>query len=190
MKAVKIDKYCLNSLNVGVARAWNMGAELSEGKYLCFINDDVRIGKRSVETLVMHLDENSNVAQVGPKGSNWRNGEHFEFVETDGPELADVISGFMFMVRADIYWSVGGFDVSYTPAGYEEIDFSFNIRKFGFQNVVIPGLNINHNEHHGVSSFSTNIKFFNQQISTIELHERNREYFLGKWKDFKTSANN
>jgi len=30
-----IDKYCLNSVNVGVARSWNMGAEMAEAQALC-----------------------------------------------------------------------------------------------------------------------------------------------------------
>ena len=31
-----ITKYCLNSVNVGVSRAWNMGADMAEGETLCF----------------------------------------------------------------------------------------------------------------------------------------------------------
>ena len=52
----KIDKYCLNSVNPGVARAWNMGADLSQGEYLCYVSDDVRIGKGSIEALSQTLD--------------------------------------------------------------------------------------------------------------------------------------
>src|SRR5262249_35289559 len=47
----RIDKYCLNSVNVGVARAWNMGAMMAEGEVLCFLNDDVKIGPAAIEGL-------------------------------------------------------------------------------------------------------------------------------------------
>jgi GT2 family glycosyltransferase len=41
-----VNKYCLNSVNVGVSRAWNMGAAMAEGEV---------------------LDRDQSIAQVGPK---------------------------------------------------------------------------------------------------------------------------
>jgi glycosyltransferase involved in cell wall biosynthesis len=41
----RITKFVLNSVNPGVARSWNMGAEMSEGEHLCFVSDMSRAGK-------------------------------------------------------------------------------------------------------------------------------------------------
>ena len=177
-----ITKYVLNSTNPGVARSWNIGAEMAQGEYLCFVNDDVRIGKNSIEQLEAALDTNPEVGEVGPRGDLYENGKSKKFVGLESPETADVISGYLFMVRSNNYFKVGGFDTFYTPAGYEEVDFSFSIRKMGQKCLVLPNLDITHNEYHGVSAHRTDIKFFNETIDTLDLHSRNTSYFRKKWK--------
>ena len=92
-----------------------------------------------------------------------------------------MISGFLFIVRSIVYFQVGGFDVAYSPAGCEEVDFSFAIRKAGWRCRVIPHLEILHNEYHGVSAHRTQIHYLNSVVDTLELHERNTQYFLAKW---------
>jgi GT2 family glycosyltransferase len=177
----RITKFVLNSVNPGVARSWNIGAEMSEGEYLCFVSDDVRIGKNAIEQLVTALDTRPEVDEVGPRGDLYVNGEPSKFVGLTQPEYTDVVSGFLFMVRQTAYWAVGGFDVAYTPAGCEEVDFSFAIINAGGKCLILPNLDITHNEYHGVSAHRTNIRFFNSEIDTLELHQKNKDYFLNKW---------
>jgi GT2 family glycosyltransferase len=177
-----IDKYCLNSVNIGVARSWNMGAEMAEGEILCYINDDVAVGKYSVEKLCALLDDDG-VGEVGPADSYWVNLQHHSYVEGDLPVESDVISGFCFFVRATTFRQLCGFDVEYSPAGYEEIDFSFRIRQAGLKCIAHPGVNIKHFHHHGVSSQKTKIHYLNKTIDTKALHERNTAYFRQKWPD-------
>jgi GT2 family glycosyltransferase len=176
-----VTKYILNSVNPGVPRSWNMGAQLSEGEYLCYASDDVRIGKSSIESLCEALDEDPLVGEVGPKGDLYKNGRPDRFVGTKIPEDSDVISGFLFLVRSSVYFQVGGFDIAYSPAGCEEVDFSFAVRKAGWRCRVIPHLDIFHNQYHGVSAHRTQIRYLDSQIDTLELHERNTKYFLAKW---------
>lgn len=180
-KDARVTKYVLNSVNVGVARSWNIGAEMAQGEYLCYVSDDVRIGRNAIETLSQVLDSENEVAEVGPKGDLYSNGRPEKYVGMDEPEYSDVISGFLFLVRTTAYFEVGGFDVAYSPAGCEEVDFSFSLRKFGWKCKVIPHLDITHNEYHGVSAHRTNIDYLNTKIDTLELHERNTKYFLTKW---------
>ncbi len=176
-----IDKYCLNSVNVGVARAWNMGAELAEGELLCFVNDDVEIGKGSVERLVDILMQSSEVGQVGPRGARWQGAEHERYVGETQVEEADAISGFFFMIKSEVFHQVGGFDIAYTPAGFEEIDMSFKIREIGKKCLVVPNLPITHHYHHGVSAYKSTIQYLSTSIDTQALHERNKSYFMRKW---------
>ncbi|MHB8742010.1 MAG: glycosyltransferase family 2 protein [Sulfuricaulis sp.] len=177
----QIDKYCLNSVNVGVARAWNMGAELAEGEVLCFVNDDVEVGEGAVERLFEALSSAADVGQVGPRGARWRGAEHDRFVGETEIEEADAISGFFFMIKSDVFRDVGGFDIAYTPAGFEEIDMSFKIRRAGKKCLVVPKLAITHHHHHGVSAYSTTIQYLSTSIDTRTLHERNKAYFNRKW---------
>ena len=177
----KIDKYGLNSVNPGVARAWNMGADLSQGEYLCYVSDDVRIGKGSIEALSQTLDAEPKVAEVGPRGDLYKDGRSDRFVGTEVPEYSDVISGFLFLVRQSAYFQVGGFDIAYSPAGCEEVDFSYALKNAGWLLKVVPHLEITHNEYHGVSAHRTEISYLNTTIDTLDLHERNTKYFREKW---------
>lgn len=177
-----IDRYCLNSTNVGVARAWNMGAQLADGKYLCYLNDDVAVGEGALEQLAAYLESDPNVGQVGPAGSFWRDCRHERFVEANGPVEADVVSGFAFMLRSETFHHLGGFDVGFTPAGCEEIDLSYRIRKAGLKCIVDPGVAIKHFHHHGVSAHRTDIHYMGQVVDTETLNERNSAYFSKKWQ--------
>jgi GT2 family glycosyltransferase len=176
-----VDKSCLNSVNVGVSRAWNMGAMLAEGEALCFLNDDVHVGPGAIEELYETLSSDSAIVQVGPKGANWRGAEHERFVGETCIEDADAISGFMFMIRTSAFTDVGGFDTAYSPAGFEEIDMSFMLRRRGGRCVVVPGLDVKHYERHGVSASTGTIGYLGKSIGTRELHNRNKEYFMRKW---------
>lgn len=115
-----IDKYCLNSVNVGVARSWNMGAEMAEGEALCFVNDDVEIGKGGAEGLFDVLTGADDVGQVGPMGALWNGAEHVRYVGESEIEEANAISGFLFMLHEKAFRQVGGFDPAYSPAGFEK----------------------------------------------------------------------
>lgn len=179
-------KYCLNSVNVGVARSWNMGAEMAEGEILCFVNDDVEIGPGSVEKLCEILESSSDIGQVGPMGARWKGAVHDRFVGETAIEEADAISGFMFLIKAPVYWNVGGFDIAYTPAGFEEIDMSFAIRKAGMKCLVVPGVDVKHHHHHGVSAYSSTIQYLSTNVDTETLHCRNKAYFERKWLDATT----
>lgn len=176
-----ISKYVLNSVNPGIARSWNMGSNMAEGKYIFIVNDDVRIGENSVEPIISFMDLNPDVGIVGPRGVLWDKNGHVRYVGEKSIEQADAISGFAFAVRTEVFHLVGGFDVNYTPAGCEEIDFSFRVNKAGLKNIVLPNLNIHHNEHHGISSHRTTIKYFSSEIDTIDLHEKNFAYLTNKW---------
>jgi GT2 family glycosyltransferase len=176
-----IDKYCLNSVNAGVARSWNMGAQLAEGRALCFLNDDVSVGLGGMEALFDVLHSAPDIGEVGPTGAAWRGAEHDHFVEADRPEPVDVIAGYCFMLRTDLYHQLGGFDVAYSPAGFEEIDMSYSIRRAGYRCMVVPGLPFHHYHHHGISAQKTTIEYLRTSIDTEVLHRRNKAYFMRKW---------
>jgi GT2 family glycosyltransferase len=176
-----VNKYSLNSVNVGVARSWNMGAQLAEGEFLCYLNDDVSVGEGGIESLCLALQSDVSIGQVGPVGALWDGSQHKEFVGEHEIADADAIAGFCFMMPDHVFRNVGGFDIHYSPAGLEEIDMCFAIRKAGYRCVVVPKLKIHHYHHHGVSAYKTDIVYLSSTIDTESLHERNKAYFEKKW---------
>jgi GT2 family glycosyltransferase len=182
-KAPEIDKYCINSVNVGVPRGWNMGAEMAQGEYLCFTNDDVEIGEGALERMVEVLDQ-EEVGEVGPNGGKWFRQKSGKRVGTHEIEDAEEISGWLFMVKREVFDKVGGFDLAYTPALCEEIDLSFAIRDAGYRCIVIPGINAVHHHISGASSTKKPIRALDIEIKREELTTRNLDYFEKKWAHF------
>jgi GT2 family glycosyltransferase len=176
-----IDRYCLNSVNVGVARSWNMGVEMAQGEALCFVNDDVQIGPDGLESLHQVLMGDESIAQVGPVGAKWKGAEHDCFVGEQQQEDADAIAGFLFMMRTEAFRKAGGFDPFYSPAGFEEIDMCFRLRALGWRCVVVPRLDLKHHHHHGVSNYRSEVSYLGKTIDTESLHLRNKDYFERKW---------
>lgn len=177
----RIDKYCVNSTNVGVPRAWNMGAMLAEGEYLCYINDDVELGVSALTEMRDVLAADCTIGEVGPAGGRFTDGVGGPRVGLERMEDADEISGFLFMTTRNVFDAVAGFDTRFTPAGFEEIDFSFKIRQRGFRCCVIPGLSVKHHNQNGVSSTDRPIRFFARQTGRMALHQRNKALFFQKW---------
>jgi GT2 family glycosyltransferase len=186
----RIDKYCVNSTNVGVSRAWNMGAMLAEGEYLCFSNDDVELGPHALSIMQTVMAADASIGEVGPAGGRFLGGVGGPRVGMEQMEDADEISGFLFMTKRAVFDLVGGFDVRFTPAGYEEIDFSFKIRRNALRCCVIPGLEVKHHNQNGVSLTNHPIRFFSTETSRLFLHERNRRVFCEKWAHLSQSPTN
>ncbi|WP_290795053.1 glycosyltransferase family 2 protein [Flavihumibacter sp. UBA7668] len=177
-----VTKYSINSSNAGVARSWNIGAHLAEGKHLCFCNDDVEFTNNIVfEQLVQLLNADDKIGEIGPAGGKWHLDKSGDRTGLTKIEEADEISGFFFIIPAVIYHETGGFDNYYTPAGCEEIDMSFKIRSLGYKCIVVPNTGIIHHGNHGISSKRSIVKYFNQEVDTHELDKRNKAYFINKW---------
>jgi GT2 family glycosyltransferase len=177
-----VDRFCLNSVNPGVSRSWNMGAMLAEGEFLCFINDDVQLGRGCLEELKRVLESADDIGNVGPQGGRFQtNGFPGPRVGIDDIEEADEVSGWLFMLRRSVFDLAGGFDVGFSPASYEEVDLSFRIRELGYRCLVVPQAKAIHVNHAGVSCREMRIDYLGKSVSTSELNRRNRERFARKW---------
>lgn len=173
------------SENVGVSKAWNIGISACDSSIVIISNDDVEFKENSIDVLIETLIKNDEVAQVGPEGGDWN-------FDCSGPrkgkliiEEVDEISGYFFIIKRKHYEIVGGFDENYSPAGVEEIDFSFKLRNKGFRCLVVPNTGIVHHGFHGVSTKPQIINYLDKSIDTHSLDKRNKSYFVDKW--FKRS---
>ncbi len=181
VRSSKVDKSCINNLNAGVSRAWNMGRQLAEGQFLLFINDDVIFNEESLQKMMEVMDNEPDVAIVGPKGAIWKNGQHVAFVGEAQAEYADAIAGFCFLVRASVFDKIGGFDLNYSSAGMEEIDFCYAVKKQGHKLKVLPNLEIITEPRHGISARKEIIRYLFSEIDTETLDVKNKNYFRKKW---------
>jgi GT2 family glycosyltransferase len=147
-----------NEENVGFARANNQGAREAAGKYLALVNNDIRLDRAWLRTmLAARQAETAETACVASRILSW-NGSTIDFVggtmafngvgfNTDfgAPAIAPrtypgellFASGAAMLVDRDVFLEVGGFDDDYF-AYYEDVDFGWRLWLLGFRVVFCP----------------------------------------------------
>lgn len=175
-------------INRGVAPAWNEAVRASSGEMVVVCNDDVELGPGSLARLAEALRRHPDAGVVGPLGSRWDlvRGRHVDWVKPTGaaaaPQACEVVSGFLFACRRDIWTQVGGFDEFYAPASWEEVDFCTSVRAAGFNCYVISGVDCKH--EWGVSRRQppwARARWNGRSETWRSIHRRNRAHFLEKW---------
>jgi GT2 family glycosyltransferase len=183
-----------NQKNQGFVTACNQGAGVASGKNLLFLNNDTEVTEGWLEAMLMPLKD-EKVGVVGAKlvypdgklqeAGNiiWQDGRGWNYGREDNPNLpqysylreVDYCSGACLLVRKDLWLKIGGFDLRYSPAYYEDTDFCFAARKLGYKVIYQPHARVIHYE--GVSA-GTDINSGYKKYQDI-----NREKFKEKWRE-------
>lgn len=174
--------------NRGVPIAWNAAARASSGRVLAFVNDDVRLGDRSLAMLHDALGD-PRAGVVGPVGTRWDVAEAHHLAYVDMAKLEDgdrreceVVSGFLFATRADTWRKSGGFDEAYSPCGFEEIDYCTAVRlDLGLACYAVAG--VAHEHQFGVSARPAwrRVSWDGRSERLGSISARNRAHFRSKW---------
>jgi len=182
----RVDKYCVNNVNVGVARAWNMGSHMAEGEMFCYVNQDVTLGPGCLETLVSVMLSSDKIGMVGVEGANIAispKGEviTLERIRAGSTRYCNAISGFLFLLKREAYAAVGGFDDLLAPCSYEELDMALRVQAAGYRCYVVPGLDYKH--EWGVSRAKgwNRIEYMRRTEMIRAINERNRKRFVKRW---------
>ena len=94
----------------------------------------------------------------------------------------EVVSGFLFACRREVYDAVGGFDEYYAPFSWEEVDFCTAVRAQGLRCYQVDG--VWHEHEFGVSSRQPpwrRARWNGRSQSIWWIHRRNRRHFVRKW---------
>jgi O-antigen biosynthesis protein len=173
----------------------NNGARRGRGHYLLFLNNDTVAQPGWLGALVDTADADADVGIVGPKliYEDGRLQDAGGIVFADGttrnygrngcpsaPEFnrvrdVDYVSGCCLLVRSDLWSRVGGFDESYAPAYYEDVDLAFAARREGFRVVYQPSAVVVHFD--GVSHGH------DATVGAKRFLEINAQTFLSKWPE-------
>jgi GT2 family glycosyltransferase len=147
-----------NGVNLGFLRTCNRAALLSEADYLVFLNNDTLVREGWLDALVRVAEQDPRVGVVGSKlifpdgtlqeagGLIWRDASGWNYgrgSRADDPSYsyvrdADYCSGAALLVRRSLFEQLGGFDVRYAPAYFEDSDLCFAARQAGFRVVYQP----------------------------------------------------
>ena len=193
-----------NPSNVGFLRATNQGIEAARGRHVLLLNNDVVLPPNALRMAVQRLDldaEDGDAAsastRIGAVGGKvvrthgqlqeagcilFSNGSALGYgrdADPFDPEYGfvrdvDYCSGVFLMVRRSLLLELGGLDIDYAPAYYEETDLCVRIWKAGYRVIYDPSVVIVHLEF-GSSR---------NPDAPRALMRRNREIFFSKHSDW------
>ena len=155
-----------NADNVGFVKAVNQAAGIATGEYILLLNNDALIEKNTLSNALQVIESDKSIGAVGAKiklldGSIQEAGS---IIFSDGACLGygrgnvsdnyefmfqrdvDYCSGAFLLFRNSNFKALGGFDLDYAPAYYEESDFCIRLQKKGLRIVYVPSSQITHYE--------------------------------------------
>ena len=163
-------KIIQNNKNNGFAKANNQAAELAEGEYIAFLNNDTKIDKNWIIELLKPIYKNREVVASGSKVLSF-DGNSLDFVggminfegkgfQIDyGKPVRDdnyrinkflpFVNGGAMMINRKVFLECGGFDGDFF-AYYEDVDLGWRLWILGYKVVFAPDSIVYHH-HHGTS---------------------------------------
>jgi GT2 family glycosyltransferase/glycosyltransferase involved in cell wall biosynthesis len=188
-------RYHRNPRNLGFIGACNAGAELAQGEFLVFLNNDTTVQPGWLDALLATFEAHPDTGLAGSKlvypdgrlqeaggivfadGSGWNYGRfddpahpRYNFVRE-----VDYCSGASIALRRELFLRLGGFDSLYAPAYYEDTDLAMRVREEGLKVRYQPASVVVH--HEGVSSgtdLTSGVKAY--QVA-------NQKKFVARWSD-------
>ncbi len=149
-----------NASNEGYAGGYNQALRQVDAEYYVLLNSDVEVTPRWLSPLVAFMDSHPHVAACQPKLKEYGRKTHFEYagaaggfidylgypfcrgrifqeMEADAGQYEDTrpvfwASGACMVVRASVYWKLGGLDAAFF-AHMEEIDLCWRMHNTGYQ---------------------------------------------------------
>ena len=188
-----VERSAVLSENVGVARAWNIGWQLTTAELICFVNEDVRLRPGSLRPLIDTLDSVAEAVVVGPRGSDWdrtalRHAAWVQPAPGEPPLACDVVSGFLFCVRRSLLVAVGGFDERFSPCGGEEVDLCFSARAAGGTAMAVGCEGVQHEWGISAARPVRRIQWMGRDEALFDITERNRRLLVAKWSAGRTGG--
>jgi len=128
-----------NTENMGFVKTVNRGIGLSNGEYICLLNQDTEVKINFVERNVEILDADASIAGlsciiVDKYGKNWWTGGGFNKAypvnltdDFEGIRSVDFVAGTAAFYRKEVFRKIGLFDVSFHMY-HEDVDFGLRIR--------------------------------------------------------------
>lgn len=177
-------------VNRGVSPGWNAAASASMGAVLVFANDDLVLGPRSLRLLHDVLVSRPEAGVVGPDGTLWdlRAPRHLERLDLAGlapgeVRACDVVAGFLFAMRRQVWQELGGFDEAYAPCSMEDVDLCTDVRmRLGLQCYAVAGVQVEHDYGVSVMSPWRRIRHNGRSELLRTVHVRNLRHFRRKWQ--------
>ena len=181
-----------SSENRGYLRSVNAAVDKAGGRFVILMNNDARFVEGSIRDALAYFEAQKNCGMMGvrviqPNGglqeagcavfADGTSNGYLRFRPPNDPRAlfirdVDYCSGIFFIVEKKVFQRLGGFDLVYQPAYYEETDFCMRLAEAGLRCVYHPGLVVEHFEFGSMTGGHLRA-----------LINRNRQVFLQRWGD-------
>ncbi len=130
-----------NEENLGPTKAYNIGAEIAKGKYLFFLNIDIKLDKNCISELVNIGEENEKIGVCICKELSYEGDEFhhcgigtdfFGYTYPGKPEKIFFTPSSVFFTRRDLFSYINGFDDSYFMYK-DDLDYCWRTYLVGYQ---------------------------------------------------------
>ncbi|MCK5547667.1 MAG: glycosyltransferase [Thermoplasmata archaeon] len=130
LRVVRQDK------NLGFSKGFNKAVNHAEGSKIYLLSDDVTIFGDVIESLrKLNWEKTVFGHRMIVAGSGWN----------DFPEKSILyLDGYFFAMLRSTWDQLGGFDKTYSPYDYEDVDFSHTAREEGYKLCEVKTLSIRH----------------------------------------------
>lgn len=173
----------------------NIAADAAKGQFVCFLNNDAFVEAGWLSSLREAFNDHPQAGGVGPlfrfpggriqEGGGFVDelgypvrggrGEAEASAEITRDAVVDYISAAALMVERDLFLRVGGFDLRFEPAYYEDTDLCFKIKAAGKTIVYRPSALVFHIE--GASANGDPVA----ELRRKHLGDLNRAKFVARW---------
>ena len=194
-------------VNLGFPGGCNLGLSVATGDYLLLLNSDIIVTENWLTNMLTALESAPDVGAVGCASNFVSNFQQIKCDYTNIEEMQkfaadynksdpakweprNILVGFCFLFKREIYEKVGSLDNLFFPGNSEDDDYSFRIMLAGYRLLFCRDTFIH---HFGSGSFARDNNKFKQQEKIRrykKLLEENLKKFATKWVLSKKSLNN
>jgi GT2 family glycosyltransferase len=187
-------RYIRNEVNRGFLHSCNRAAAEARGQHLLFLNNDTEVQAGWLDHMLALFDADERTGLVGAKllfpngrlqeagGVIWRDATGYNYGRYDDPgkpeynyvREVDYCSGACILIETALFRQLGGFDVHYAPAYYEDTDLAFRVRQADKKVLYQPLAVVVH--HEGVSHGT------DTRCGTKAYQVANRAKFRERWR--------
>jgi GT2 family glycosyltransferase len=178
-----------NADNLGAPHARNQGLAVARGAHVVFMDSDVMVTRGWLGRLLYHAEVDARAGCVGCLSdraghdqqvalpgagdaaavralAEQRASEHHRQFRYQG-----LLTSFLLLVRREVIETIGGFDETFSPWGFEDDDFTLRAHLAGFRNRVALDVFVRHEPYTGVRKATAH----------SGLLQRNWARFAAKW---------
>lgn len=186
------DKWVTVSHSTGCGGGWNLGSQLAEGEILIFVDDQCTFDN-SVALRFYDEAMKEKTGMVGVNGGYREVSEDAVTYQAMPPHagvstIVDEVSGFLWATPYEVFAEVGGLDPRLRPAGWEETDYAFKVRRAGYRVIRLSDCNYNH--RFNLSAKRSEVRWLTtKEWTRPDIDERNKSIFFSKWAGFPSESN-